>query len=89
MIARRQQQAGTARAPPRGRFPDRGVQVQSLRCRALSEGLRILPPVHEPVDDLCKKTVNLCAGGEMLGIAAESRSYIGLLPGRTPLTPCA
>jgi len=26
--------------------------------------------VHEPVDDLCKKAASLCAGEEMLGIAA-------------------
>jgi len=27
------------------------------------------PSVHELVDDLCKKAVGLCAGGEILGIA--------------------
>jgi hypothetical protein len=29
--------------------------------------------VHEPVDDLCKKAASLCAGEEMLGIAAAPR----------------
>ena len=29
--------------------------------------------VHEPVDDLCKKSASLWARGEMLGIAAASR----------------
>src|SRR5689334_22829455 len=33
-------------------------------------GLLIHLSVHEPVDDLCKKAASLCAGEEMLGIAA-------------------
>jgi hypothetical protein len=30
-------------------------------------------PVHELVDDMCKKAASLCAGGEILGIAVMSR----------------
>ena len=29
-------------------------------------------PVHELVDDMCKKAASLCAGGEILGIAVMS-----------------
>ena len=31
--------------------------------------------VHKSVDDLCKTALNLCAPGEMLGIAAATRAY--------------
>jgi hypothetical protein len=41
-------------------------------CRA-RRGPLIHISVHEPVDDLCKKAASLCAGEEMLGIAAAPR----------------
>ena len=41
-------------------------------CRA-ERGLLIDLSVHELVDDLCKTAAGLCAGGEILGIAAVSR----------------
>ena len=56
---------------------------------APSGGLLIHLSVHEPVDDLCKKAASLCAGEEILGIAAASRAQVSLPPGRTPFTSCA
>ena len=32
--------------------------------------------MHEPVDDLCKKTVSLWARGEMLGIATAADALL-------------
>jgi hypothetical protein len=49
---------------------DRGTPVRG--CRA-QPGPPIHLSVHELVDDLCKKAASLCAGGEILGIAAASR----------------
>jgi len=37
------------------------------------EGAADRPPVHDLVDDLCKKAAILCVGGEILGIAAVPR----------------
>lgn len=50
------------------------VARRPQRCCARREGPLIDLPVHELVDDLCKKAVILCAGGEILGIVAVSRS---------------
>jgi hypothetical protein len=33
-------------------------------------------PVHEAVDDLCKKAASLWAGREMLGIAAAAHAHV-------------
>ena len=49
---------------------DRGTPVRG--CRA-QRGPLIHVSVHEPVDYLCKKAASLCAGEEMLGIAAAPR----------------
>lgn len=45
--------------------------------------------VHEPVDDLCKKTASLWVWGEMLGIAAASRAHGRAVTWEKPFTPCA
>ena len=45
--------------------------------------------VHEPVDDLCKKTASLWVWGEMLGIAAASRARGRAVTWEKPFAPCA
>jgi hypothetical protein len=44
-------------------------------------------PVHECVDDLCKKAAILWAGREMLGIVARRTPILGLSPGITHSHP--
>jgi hypothetical protein len=48
-----------------------------------------LPAVHEPVDDLCKKALGLCAHKKCWGLRRRPVPSAGLLPGRMPLMPCA
>ena len=65
------------RAP--GRRAQRGRLIHLARGgvpgpgRRAQRGPLIHFSVHEPVDDLCKKAASLCAGEEMLGIAAALR----------------
>jgi len=53
---------------PRGRRAATGASRHSVAAAVACAAAQHLS-VHEPVDDLCKKAVGLCAGGEILGIA--------------------
>jgi hypothetical protein len=52
---------------------DRANDGVPVRGRRAERGPLIDLSVHELVDDLCKTAAGLCAGGEILGIAAVPR----------------
>jgi hypothetical protein len=73
--------AGGVRSPSCHPAPaaavSRSICAQLRRCPPSSAGVLLTHlSVHEPVDDLCKKTAGLCTCGEILGISAAAHAHI-------------